>query len=65
MPSVRIIKHEAVPQCGTYEVRVDGLRSRFFYWDDLPTRRLRSDQMTGVQALELAKLLARGLSMIR
>ena len=65
MPNVRLIKHEAAPKCGFYEVHIDGRRSRFFYWDDLPFRRLRSEQMTGEQALELAKALARGLSMIR
>ena len=63
MPNVHLIKHEAVPKCGSYEVRIDGRRSRFFYWDDRPSRRLRSEQMTGPQALELAKSLARGLSM--
>jgi hypothetical protein len=29
----RIIKHEAVPICSSYEVRFpDGRESRFFYW---------------------------------
>ena len=65
MPSVSLIKHEVVRDCGSDEVRIDGWRSRFFYWDDLPSRRLRSEQMTGAQALELAKSLARGLSMTR
>jgi hypothetical protein len=65
MPKVRLIKHERVKDCGSYEVRVDGLRSRPFYWEDLPSRRLRSEQMTGAQALELARSLARGLSMTR
>ena len=37
---IRVIKHEAVPKCGSYEVRFpDGTESRFFYWDDLPSRR--------------------------
>jgi hypothetical protein len=65
MPNVRLIKHEAVPRCGSFEVRVDGRPSRHFYWDDEASRRLRSEQMTGAQALEQAKLLARGLSMTR
>ena len=65
MPKVRLIKYEAVRDCGSYEVRIDGRRSRFFYWDDRPSRRLRSEQMTGAQALELARSLARGLSMTR
>ena len=65
MTNVRLIKHEAVPKCGSYQVRIDGLRPRFFYWDDIAARRLRSEQMTGAPALELAKSLARGLSMTR
>jgi hypothetical protein len=51
MPNVHLIKHEIVPKCGSYEVRVDGLRSRFFYWEDTPGRRMRPEQMTGAQAL--------------
>jgi hypothetical protein len=32
---IRIIPHEAVPLCGSYEVRFpDGRPSRYFYWDD-------------------------------
>jgi hypothetical protein len=65
MANVRLIKHEVVAGCGSFEVRVDGRRSRFFYWDDLPSRRLRSEQMLREQAFELAKSLARGLSMTR
>jgi hypothetical protein len=64
MADVRLIKHEAVPKCSSFEVRVDG-RPRYFYWDDEASRRLRSGQITGAQALELAKLLACGLSIIR
>jgi hypothetical protein len=44
--------------------RVHGLRPRFFYWDDVAGRRMRPEQMTGAQALELAELLARGLSIL-
>ena len=59
MTSVRIIKHEGVPKCGSYEVRYsDGRPSLFFYWDDDPGRRLRPDVMTSEQALEQAKALA-------
>ena len=37
---IRIIKHEAVPNCGSYEVRfADGRSSVFFYWDDVPGRK--------------------------
>jgi len=32
LTSIRIIKHEAVPQCGSFEVRfADGRPSRFVY----------------------------------
>lgn len=65
MRNVRLIKHEAVHKSGSYEVRVDGGRSRFFYFEDDPGRRLRPEVMTGDEALELATSLARGLSMIR
>jgi hypothetical protein len=48
MTSVRIIKHEAIPNCGSYEVRYsDGRPSRYFYWDDLPGRRLDPTTLTG------------------
>ena len=60
---IHIIKHEAVPLCGSYEVRfsdgMGGMESRFFYWDDLPSRRLRVDILTSEQALEQAKAFAR------
>ena len=37
MPSVRLIKHETVPKCGSYEIRFsDGRPSKFVYWEDLP-----------------------------
>ena len=39
MTSVRLIKHEAVPRCGSVEVRFsEGRPSRYFYWDDEPGR---------------------------
>jgi hypothetical protein len=54
--TVRLIKHEAVPKCGSYEVRFSGGKpSRYFYWDDLPDRRLRSDLLTEDQAEHEAK----------
>jgi hypothetical protein len=37
---IRIIKHEAVPDCGSFEVRFPDRPSQFFYWDDIPARRL-------------------------
>ena len=57
---IRIIKHEAVPKTGSFEVRfADGRASRFFYWDDLPSRRLWPETLTREAALEAAKALAR------
>lgn len=51
---------EAVPQCGSYEVRyADGRNSVYFYYEDVPGRRLRPEQMTSDQALEAAKSFAR------
>ena len=44
MANVRLIKHEVIPDCGSFEIRFpDGRPSRYFYWDDLPSRRLRPD----------------------
>ena len=49
---IEVIKHEAVPKCGSYEVRYsDGQPSRYFYFEDLPSRRLRPlEQLTGEEA---------------
>jgi hypothetical protein len=34
--AIRIIKHEAVPQFGSFEVRYpDDRPSQYFYWDDI------------------------------
>jgi hypothetical protein len=65
MPNVCLIKHERLKDCGSFEARVDGGRSRFFYFEDDPGRQLRPEVMTAAEALELAKSLARGLSMTR
>jgi hypothetical protein len=52
---IRIIPHEAVPLCASYEVRFpDG-----YYWDDIPGRRLRPDLLTSEQALHDARTLAK------
>jgi hypothetical protein len=54
---IQIIRHEPVPKCGSYEVRFsDGRPSKYFYWEDTPGRRLRSDHSK--QALEDAKAFA-------
>src|SRR5690348_6125962 len=45
-----------VQDCGNYEVWFDdGRPSKFFYFDDLPNRRLRPDTMTKTQAAERLK----------
>jgi hypothetical protein len=57
---IRIIKHEAVLKCGSFEVRFsDGRPSQYFYWEDLPGCRLRQDLVTSDVALERAKAVAR------
>jgi hypothetical protein len=51
--SVHLRKHEAVQDSGSYEVWFDdGRPSKFFYFDDLPNRRLRPDVMTKAQAAQ-------------
>ncbi|MET4372545.1 hypothetical protein ABIA99_005254 [Bradyrhizobium sp. LB12.1] len=60
MVTVRIRKHEPVPQTGSYEVYFDdGRPSVYFYWDDIPSRRLQPDRLTSAEALERARALAR------
>ena len=57
---IRIIKHEGVKDSGSFEVRFpDDRPPRYFYWDDVPSRRLRPDTLTSEQALEQARAFAR------
>jgi hypothetical protein len=57
---IRIIKHEAVPKSGSYEVRFsDGRESQFFYWDDSRSRRMKSKLATGKWAFAQARALLR------
>ena len=50
--TIRIIKHEAVPMCGSYELRFsNGRQSKYFYWEDIPG----SEQADSKQALDEAK----------
>jgi hypothetical protein len=57
---IRIIPHEAVPLCGSFEVRFpDGRPYRYFYWDDIPGRRLQPDLVDSVVAKLEAQSLAR------
>ena len=49
-----------LPKCGSIEVRFpNGRPSRYFYWEELPSRRLRPDLLTGEEAERDAKELAR------
>jgi hypothetical protein len=58
--TIRIVKHEAVPQSDSFEVRFsDGRPSVYFYWDEVASRRLRAEQMDSNRVLEAAKALAR------
>ena len=60
MDRIRIIPHEAVPLCGSFEVRFpDGRPSRFFYRDDIAGRRLRPDLVDGATAKREARAFAR------
>jgi hypothetical protein len=57
---IRIIKQEAAPGCGSFEVRFpDGRESQFFYWDDIPDRRLKPGVLDRETALEEAKAFAK------
>ena len=58
---IRIIPHRGVDDdCGSLEVWfADGRPSRYFYWDNLVSRRLRPDSLTQDQAVEKATVLAR------
>jgi len=57
---IRLIRHEAVPKTGSYEIRFpDGRPSRFVYWDDIPGRRLRPDLVDSAVAERAAKIFAR------
>ena len=58
--TVHIRKHERVEDCGSFEVWYSDCRpSQYFYFDDVPGRRLRSDQMDRETALGKAKEFAR------
>ena len=47
--TIRIIRHEAIPLCGSFEVPFeDGGPSRYFYWDDKTGRRLGPEMLTNV-----------------
>jgi hypothetical protein len=57
--AIRLIRHQAVPGCGSFEARLpDGRPSKYFYWDGIPGRRLRPDLFPSDVALEQAKAVA-------
>jgi hypothetical protein len=57
---VRIIKHEAIPGSGSFEVRfADGRESQYFHFDDIPSRRMRPETLDRETALDKAKAVAR------
>jgi hypothetical protein len=59
---IRIIKHEVVPGGGSFEVRFsDDRPSQYFYWDDIPARRLRPETLDRETALKEAKGAARAI----
>jgi hypothetical protein len=56
--TVRIIKHESIPQTGSYEVRfLDSRPSVYHYFYDDPGRRSIAGKMTSEEALQGAKTL--------
>jgi len=58
--TVRIIRHSIVPNCGSFEVRTpEG--STYFYWDDIPGRRLRPEQVDQETAKKQAQEFARSV----
>jgi hypothetical protein len=62
LSEVRILKQEAVPGCGSFEVKIQGKPSQYFYWDDIQARRLRPETLDRKTALKQAKALARKAS---
>jgi hypothetical protein len=44
---------------GSFEVRFPDKPSQYFYWDDIPARRLRPETLDRETALEKARALAR------
>jgi hypothetical protein len=61
--TIRLIRHETIPNCGSIEVRFSDSRvSQFFYWDDKPGRRVQPDQFTSEEALKQAREFAHAMS---
>jgi hypothetical protein len=57
---IRLIKHEIIPDCGSYELRFpDGRPSKYVYFENNPSRRLRPEQVDQSIAELVAKIFAR------
>lgn len=57
---IRIFRHEAIPDCGSFEIWfADGRPSVYRYWEDNPGRRLRADTLTKAEALSQVQEIAR------
>ena len=59
---IRMIPNEAVPRCGSFEIRFPDGPSRYFYWDDIAGRRLRPDLVDRATAKLDAQSFARSSS---
>ena len=60
MGKIRLIKHEAVPQCGSFEVRFpDGRPSKYFYCDDVLAHQLQPYLLDSNVAGQNAQAFAR------
>jgi hypothetical protein len=56
---IRLLKHEVVAGCGSYEIRFpDGQPSRYVYFE-IPGRWLRSEQVDQSVAQLVARIFAR------
>jgi len=52
--------HKSSPDCGSYEVRFpDGRPSKYFYFENLPGRRVRPDRVEQAVAEQNAERFAR------
>jgi hypothetical protein len=60
MANVKLIKHEAGSDNGSSEIQFDdGTPSKWFYWNDIASRRLRTEKVDRRQALQQAQAYAR------
>lgn len=60
---IRIIRHSAIPDSGSFEVRFsDGRESRYWYWDDNPGRRSVRNCLDQETAKQQAQEFARSIS---